>query len=62
MCLPIFGNITEIVKKLRVYVFWRDATTKLQMFVYGSLITKTYSTYNESEAQVQIIVALTVIY
>ena len=34
LCLPIFSNITEIVKKLRVYVVLEDAVTKLQRFVW----------------------------
>ena len=34
LCLPLFRNITEIVKKLRVYMVWGDAVTKLQTFVW----------------------------
>ena len=34
LCLPIFRNITETVKKLRVYMVWGDAATKLQTFVW----------------------------
>ena len=33
LCLPIFRNITEVVKKLRVYMVLGDAVTKLQTFV-----------------------------
>ena len=34
LCLPIFGNVTKIVKKkLRVYMILGDAVTKLQTFV-----------------------------
>ena len=34
LCLPIFRNITEIVKKLRVYMVLGDDVTKLQRFVW----------------------------
>ena len=37
LCLPIFGNITEVVKKLRVYMVLGDAVTKLQTVCTGSL-------------------------
>ena len=33
LCLPIFRNITEVVKKLSVYMVLGDAVTKLQTFV-----------------------------
>ena len=32
LCLPIFRNITEVVKKLRVYMVLGDAVTKLKTF------------------------------
>ena len=37
LCLPIFRNITEVVKKLRVYMVLGDAVTKLQTVCTGSL-------------------------
>ena len=33
LCLPIFRNITEVVKKLRVYMVLGEAVTQLQTFV-----------------------------
>ena len=34
LCLPIFRNITEIVKKLIVNMVFGDAVTKIQTFVW----------------------------
>ena len=34
LCLPIFRNITETMKKLRAYMVLGDAVTKLQTVVW----------------------------